>query len=403
MKKLLQINVVANSGSTGHIAEEIGRLVMANGWKSYMAYGRWACPSESELIRIGNSFHTLSHAAQSFLWDRQGWGSAGSTRRLLDRIREIGPDIIHLHNLHGYYLNYKILFEFLADAGIPVVWTLHDCWSMTGHCTHFEHIGCNKWKSGCRECPNLQHYPKSLFRDNSQANYRWKKRLFPAVKNLTLVPVCPWLDRIVQDSFLKNIGRQVIVNGIDLERFQPVDRRAKIEQAFRLNDCYLLLGVSTFWNADKGMDDLLYLRRILPSRYLIFMVGLTRRQIGRLPAGVIGIERTEETGRLVELYSAADVFVNPTYQDTLPTVDIEALACGTPVVTYHTGGSADIVSPDTGFVVERGNRKALLDAVVRVVEKGKPFYTKACRNRAEKYFNKLDRFQDYLRLYNQLT
>ena len=402
MKKLLQINVVANSGSTGHIAEEIGRIVMANGWESYIAYGRWACASQSKLIRIGNSFQTLLHIAQSFLLDRQGLGSAGATRQLISQIRKIRPDIIHLHNIHGYYLNYKVLFEFLAGAGIPVVWTLHDCWSLTGHCTHFQHVGCNRWKSGCHACPHLQHYPKSLFRDNSQANYRGKKRLFLLVQDLTLVPVCHWLDEIVQDSFLKSLKRRVIRNGIDLKRFYPVDSRTKIERTFRIDGRYLLLGVATFWNADKGLDDLLFLRRLLPSRYLILMVGLTRRQIGKLPAGIIGMERTENVGALVELYSAADVFINPTYQDTLPTVDIEALACGTPVVTYRTGGSSDIVGPETGFVVDRGDRQAMFDALLHVIEKGKDFYTKACRNRAEKYFNKQEQFQEYLHLYDQL-
>ena len=403
MKKLLQINAVANSGSTGRIAEEIGRLVRANGWESYIAYGRWACASQSELIRIGHSFDTLFHAAQSYLLDRQGLGSALATRRLISRIREIRPDLIHLHNLHGYYLNYPILFKFLAAAGLPVVWTLHDCWSLTGHCTHFEHIGCDKWKSGCRDCPDLQHYPKSLFLDNSRVNYERKKQLFSGVKNLTLVPVCDWLNGIVQESFLKSVNRRVIVNGVDLETFQPIDSRAKIERAFGANGRCLLLGVATFWNADKGLDDLLFLRRFLPSRYLILLVGLTRRQIGELPEGMIGIERTEKVGQLAELYAAADIFIHPTYQDTLPTVDIEALACGTPVVTYATGGSSDIVSSDTGCVVDRGDRQALLDAVVQVAEKGKSFYTNACRKRAEKYFNKQDRFQEYLRLYDQLT
>lgn len=402
MRKLLQINVIVNSGSTGHIAEEIGRLAMANGWKSYIAYGRWACTSQSELIRIGNQIQILFHVAQSLIGDRHGQGSARATRKLVAKIREIRPDIIHLHNIHGYYLNYKILFEFLVHTDIPVVWTLHDCWSMTGHCSHFQPIGCDRWKQGCFECPNLRNYPRSLFRDNSKNNYRWKKSLFPSVKNLTIVPVCGWLEKIVEKSFLKDLKRKVIVNGINLDVFHPTAGQDEIRQTFRLTDCYLLLAVATVWNADKGLHDILSLRSLLSARYVIVMIGLTRKQIKHLPAGIIGLKRTENARQLARWYSAADVFINPTYQDTLPTVDIEALACGTPVATYDTGGSADILSEDTGVLVKCGDTFGLFTAVTHITEKGKSFYTKACRRRAEKYFNKQERFRDYLRLYDQL-
>ena len=402
VKILFQINVVANSGSTGHIAEELGRLVIAKGWKSYIAYGRWACQSQSELIRIGNSMGIFNHALKSFLSDRHGLGSTRATRKLISKIQEVKPDIIHLHNIHGYYLNYKILFNFLSTAGIPVIWTLHDCWSMTGHCVHFQNIGCNKWKSICFHCPNKHDYPKSLFWDNSRGNYIKKKHLFCSVDNLIIVPVCKWLDTIVESSFLKDLKRKIVINGIDLNVFYPQDCKEKVDVSLSINGRYMILAVATVWSRTKGLDDIFTLRQYLSEEYVIVLVGLTPKQMKGLPEGIIGIERTENIAQLVELYSATDVFVNPTYQDTLPTVNIEALACGTPVVTYNTGGSADIVDANTGLVVTRGDIKGLLASILIVIKRGNSFYKKACRSRVEKYFNKHERYKEYLYLYNQL-
>ncbi len=399
---MFQINVVANSGSTGHIAEELGRLVIAKGWKSYIAYGRWACQSQSELIRVGNSMDIYIHALKSFLSDRHGLGSIRATRKLISKIQEVKPDIIHLHNIHGYYLNYEILFNYLSTAGIPVIWTLHDCWSMTGHCVHFQNIGCNKWKSTCFHCPNKHDYPKSLLWDNSRANYIKKKHLFRSMDNLTIVPVCKWLDTIVEASFLKDLKRKIVINGIDLDVFFPRNCKEKVDASLSINGRYMILAIATVWSRTKGLDDIFTLRQYLSEEYVIVLVGLTSKQMKRLPEGIIGIERTENVVQLVELYSAADVFVNPTYQDTLPTVNIEALACGTPIVTYDTGGSADIVDANTGFVVTRGDINGLLDSILTIRKRGNSFYKKACRSRAEKCFNKHECYKEYLYLYNQL-
>lgn len=399
---LLQINVVANSGSTGHIAEEIGKLAIASGWKSYIAYGRWACPSQSKLIRIGDKFDLLFHFIKSYLFDCHGLGSTRATRKLINDIEEIAPDIIQLHNIHGYYLNYKVLFKYLSSKNTPVVWTLHDCWGLTGHCVHFQDIKCMKWQNQCVNCPNITGYPKSLFWDNSARNYFIKKTFFNKINNLTIITVCSWLDDIVNRSFLKQNKRQIIVNGINLDIFSPLEDRKKIKEALGIQSQFMILAVATVWNKAKGWNDILRMSELINSDCTIVIVGLTSKQLKLLPKRVVGITHTENILELAKLYSAADIFVNPTYQDTLPTVNIEALASGTPIATYNTGGSADVVDDKTGFIVRPGDLDALVQAINVVKEKGKDFYKEACRNRAVKLFNKDDRYKDYFSLYNRL-
>lgn len=402
MKTLFQINVVANSGSTGHIAEELGRLVIASGWKSYIAYGRWACPSQSMLILVGTRFDLFVHGLKSMFFDRHGFGSRRATLHLISKIEKIKPDIIHLHNLHGYYLNCEVLFDYLSTAKIPVVWTLHDCWSFTGHCVHFQNIGCEKWKTGCFACPNIRDYPKALGCDNSRMNYIEKKRLFTSVERMMIVPVCNWLSDMLSKSYLSQIKRQTIVNGIDLEMFTPKGNRDVIKSNLGVGTRYMILAVATVWGITKGFDDLIYLNSLLPDKSVIVVVGVTTKQIKKLPGNMIGIERTENTSQLVEIYSAADIFINPTYQDTLPTVNIEALACGTPVITYDTGGSADIVDSDTGMVLKRGDIHTLLEKILEIRERGKESYIIKCRQRALQFFDKSKQLSYYLSLYDQL-
>lgn len=402
MPTLFQINVVCNSGSTGRIAEDIGELVQENGWKSYIAFGRWSNSSSSVLYKIGKRIDLLTHVLYTRLFDKHGFASKRSTRELIKVIEQVNPDIIHLHNIHGYYLNIEILFDYLSVSGIPVVWTLHDCWAMTGHCVHFQDIGCERWMKGCKNYPNKHGYPASLLKDRSKKNYLQKKALFTSVRNLTVVSVCHWLNGIVGQSFLRSAKRKVIVNGIDLTVFTPRFQREEIRVKMKLDSFFVILVVATGWNRTKGLDDIYKLRDLLSQHEVIVVVGLTKQQIKRLPSGIVGIERTENVHQLADLYSMTDVFINPTYQDTLPTVNIESLACGTPVVTYNTGGSANIVSQDTGFVVERGDLNSMLTSIFQIKQKGKVHYEAACRQRAVMYFDKKNRYVDYLKLYEQL-
>ena len=401
MKTLLQINIVVNYGSTGHIAEDIGQHAIQHGWDSYIAYGRNPRLSKSKTIRIGTDCDVNLHGLQTLLFDRHGLASVKPTKKLIEKIQEIKPDIIHLHNIHGYYINYEILFDFLNSADIPVIWTLHDCWAMTGHCAHFEFVDCDKWKTQCYSCPLKNKYPSSLLIDCSKTNYIRKKRLFNSVRNMTLVPVSNWLRSIVNSSFLSDYTVQVINNGINLNIYTPKKGNV-FHTKYKLSNYFIILGVAHIWSIKKGLNDFIKLSKLLSDNFKIVLVGLSKKQLNDLPTNILGIPLTENTEQLADLYSAADLFVNPTWEDNFPTTNIEALACGTPVVTYKTGGSLEAIDSDTGFIVEQGDINGILDAVKAVKDNGKSYYTKVCRFRAEQFYNKVDRCQDYIDLYNRL-
>lgn len=396
--RLLQINVTANSGSHGKIAEEIGSLAIQRGWQSVIAYGRWANPSSSELLRIGSSFDINEHGIESRILDNHGRASRRATKEFIKKIEAIKPDIIHLHNIHGYYLNYRILFDYLKTTGSPVVWTLHDCWPFTGHCAHFEYDGCLKWKKECFDCQFKYVYPASFFLECSRRNFRLKKECFTTLRSLTLVPVSDWLKDYLKDSFLREQNIVVIHNGVDINKFAPI----VIE---RDDDVVELLGVASNWRMRKGLPDFIQLRERLPMNCHITLIGLSKKEIRQLPPGITGIERTNSVEELVYYYNRADVLVNPTYEDNFPTINIEALACGTPVITYRTGGSPEAVSLDTGWVVEQGD----VDGIAMII---KDFNDKdndvrfqqrmACRERAVNEFDKDKQYLEYFKLYEKI-
>ena len=400
MKKLLIINVTANSGSTGRIAEEIGQTAISNGYETYFAYGRVARESKCNVIKIGNSLNVKLHGVESLLFDNHGFSSRIATKRFIRRIEEIKPDIINIHNIHGYYINVKILFEYLSKINIPVVWTFHDCWPFTGHCSYFDKYNCTKWMTECHHCPNKKGYPSSLFIDNSKNNFNRKKKLFSNINNLNIVTPSHWLTNISKQSFLKEKNIVTIHNGTNLNVFNIKDGKKRDE--LKLNDRKVVLGVASIWDKRKGLDDFIKLSELLSDEYKIILVGLNKKQKESLPANIIGIERTESVHELAELYNMADVFVNPTYSDNFPTTNIEALACGTPVITYKTGGSPEAVDEKTGVVVEQGNINQLKEAI-ELIAKNKGEYSENCRERAVNLYNKQDRFNDYIKLFNSLT
>ncbi|MCQ2238672.1 MAG: glycosyltransferase [Bacteroidaceae bacterium] len=392
MPTILHINVVANQGSTGKIAEQIGGLVKQKGWRSIIAYGRWQNESESDLIRIGSDWGVRLHALKSRFFDNSGLCSNSATRHFIEQIKILSPDIIHLSNIHGYYINYKILFDFLKAYGKPVVWTLHDCWPITGHCAYFDYPKCHKWKIGCGGCPCLDKYPKSLGFDRSDKNYLDKKKSFLGVGNLTLIPVSNWLEGLLKESFLKEYPMRMIHNGIDLSNFKP---------AARPNDGkFRIIGVSNIWEPRKGLPDVLKLREMLSPDYEITIVGLSKKQISQLPIGINGISRTGSQLELSRLYAESDVLINPTYEDNYPTVNLEALACGTPVITYRTGGSPESLTSESGVVVNQGDVKAMADAIMQM--KKRPMSSDACRMHALECFDKDKCFERYVELYEEL-
>lgn len=397
MAVLLQINVTANWGSHGRIAENIGELAMEHGWKSHIAYGRYANKSKSEIYKIGSAIDIYNHVLQTRVFDRHGLASKQATRRLIEYIDSVAPDIIHLHNIHGYYLNYPLLFEYLQKSEIPVVWTLHDCWAFTGHCAYFDYINCDRWKFHCHHCPALGRYPHSSLFDRSSDNFNDKCKWFTSLKNMTIVPVSNWLASKVWQSFLSRYPIQVIHNGVDTNTF---NYQSVKKEDFGLQDKFIVLGVASVWDSRKGLADFLKLRNVLPEEYVIILIGLTNKQIKKLPKGILGISRTNSVKGLAEYYSLADVFVNPTWEDNFPTTNLEAQACGTPVITYRTGGSIEAINKGTGYIVAQGDIPAIVSIITKIKGTGKIPYMHTCRDHIVKNFENSNTYQQYLYLYN---
>lgn len=389
MPTLLQLNVTSNWGSTGKIAEAIGQTAQKHGWQSYVAFGRMSNHSNNDCIKVGNKFDVYEHYAEYRILDNQGLASRHATKLLIKEIEQISPDVVQLHNIHDHWLNYELLFNYLNSTDIKVVWTFHDCWAFTGHCYHFVESNCFKWKNGCFACPQ-----KGKFLDRSKRNWLLKKDLFTSNRNLTLVPVSEWMGDFVKQSFLKDKRIRVIHNGIDINTFKVIHGTSKCDDKFHI------IAVSNVWLPYKGIFDIFKLRELLSDEYEITMVGLSSDQIKTLPNGIHGITRTQNVQQLVELYNEADVLINPTYADTFPTVNLEALACGTPVITYKTGGSPEAIDEKTGVVVEQGNVTALANAIMQM--KDKPLSAEACRKRAVEYFDKDKCFEKYVELYEEL-
>lgn len=397
MKSVVEINVACNWGSTGRIVEQIGLCAKRKGWLVYLAHGgRYVNSSQLNTYQIqGKAFDFIHYIWNSALLGHSGLGSKHHTARFLKCLEEINPSIVHLHNIHGYFINYQLLLDYLASKKIPVIWTLHDCWPITGHCTYFDDINCEKWKTECNKCKLIHDYPKSLLFDTSQFTFQLKKSLISSIQNITFVPVSRWLGKIIEDSAIgRDADIQVIHNGIDLETFKPIPRR-------REGDSFRILGVAAGYGKRKGLDDFNKLREILGADYEITMVGLTGDEIKRIAPGIRGIKQTESLQDLVALYNEADVYVNPTYSDNFPTTNIEALACGTPVVTYDTGGSPEAIDDNTGIVVEQGNILALSKAIEQI--KNHPLDSNSCRARAEKLFDNTRCFEEYVQLYDRIT
>jgi len=398
MSRLFQINVACNWGSHGRIAEELGRLVQAKGWESCIAYGRYANSSTSKLVKIGNRWDVCVHGVKSLLLDNHGLNSAAVTMRLIKSIEEYNPDLIHLHNIHGYYLNYPLLFDFLSKSRAPVVWTLHDCWPFTGHCSHPVYAQCEKWKTACSECPSLRTYPRSIWKDRSAKNFQQRKQSFNAVENLTLVSVSKWLDGEVAQSFLGHHRHLYIYNGVDTQVFTPME-----DDGAKDNTEYLILGVANVWYAEKGLNDFIKLRALLPQNYKILLVGLNQSQQKQMPEGILGKGRTDNVQQLAELYAKADVFVNPSLAETFGLTTAEALSCGTPAVVYDTTACPELVTEETGRVVRLGDIKGLAEAVKDLCNRNeKESMRHYCRERALKLFDKQDRYQQYWDLYQSV-
>jgi len=394
--KILQINSVCGVGSTGRIAADLYKMAAGKGYHCKVAFGRGRAVGvpDKDAIRIGNDVDVKIHALMTRITDKTGFYSKGATKRLIRKIKSFDPDVIHLHNLHGYYVNIELLFEYLSKANKRVVWTLHDCWAFTGHCAYFDFCGCEKWKIGCHECAQKTKYPASILVDNSASNFLKKKSLLNAVKDMTIITPSEWLADLVKESFLQKHKVQVINNGIDLSIFKHTDSEFRNE--YGLQDRFVILGVANIWDERKGFDAFLRLAQELDEQFRIVIVGLNDKLKKELPGNIIGISRTDSIAKLAEIYSAADVFVNPTLEDNFPMTNLEALACRTPVITYDTGGSPECVDETCGMVVQKNDVGALKDAVVSLRER--QIAPETCHERA-KLYDKEKQYAEYLDLY----
>ncbi len=398
MPRLLQINVTANWGSTGKITEDIGNLAIRNGWESHIAYGRGKSISNSKLIRVGNELDRFIHALETRLWDNHGFSSKYATRQFISKINKINPDIIHLHNLHGYYLNFPLLFDYLKQWGGPVVYTLHDCWPYTGHCAYYSYIKCIKWHDGigCRNCPQLSSYPRSIWKDNSSDNYIVKRKALLDMPNLTLVTVSDWLRCELTKSFLKGYPSLTIHNGVDTSVFKP---SKTVSKDFSKK---IILGVASVWDHRKGLNDFISLRTKLPYEYLIILVGLSKKQIATLPKGIVGLERTNSIHQLIDLYSIADVYVNTSVEETLGMTTIESMACGTPVIVYDATACPETVGHNTGLIVQPHNIPELANAILEITTKDKTTYERPLKDWVFNEFDESKNYMKYLDLYSKL-
>ncbi len=419
--KVLQINQVYKFGSTGRIIEELINVACLDNIEMFVAYGypksvNNIVAEDNALCLQPKALRRKLNILRTRIFGHHGFYNEYETKNLIRWMDEIHPDIIHLHNIHNHYINIKLLFEYIKKHNIPIVWTLHDCWPFTGHCAYFDFRNCDRWKTECIRCQSIKDYPKTWFYDNTQRNYNEKRKIFTQICNIVFVSPSRWLHDLHQQSFLKQYPCMIINNGIDTSVFKPI--KSRVREDYNIGNRKMYLAVSSGLAQRKGRTYLLDFSNYLNDDEVLVIVGLQKNQVRLLPDNgkVIGIQRTNTADELVGLYSEANVFINPTLEDNFPTTNIEALACGTPVVTFNTGGSiecvlddeiivsnsGDIIKTKVGAVVPQKDINALLIAAREICLEGKSKYQEKCREKAVKRYNKVMQYKKYIELYKNI-
>lgn len=397
--KILQINTVYAEGSTGKIAKEIHDICKKHNIECISAY-RYTQKFNTKFedsVEISSPMDSRIHGLLSRITMFKGAFSVFKTIKFIKTVEKYSPDIIHLHNLHGSYINIPILFRYIRKNQIPVVWTLHDCWSFTAICSHFSMEKCEKWITGCNKCPQRKTLSLSLT-DNTSIVWKFKKYYFTSFKNITFVTPSNWMKNLINQSFFKDYPVVTINNGIDLNLFKPTS--SDFITKYNLKDKYIVLGVAFEWNYKKGLDVFIKLANILPDKYKIVLVGVKEEIISQLPLNILCIKKTNNQSELAKIYTAADVFVNPTREETLGLVNIEALACGTPVVTFYTGGSPECIDNTCGSAVNIDDIDTLTTEIIRICTTH-PYVEQDCIKRAA-MFDKNNKLNMYVELYKQI-
>lgn len=398
--RVLQINLAYAKGSTGKIVKSIAEKLVSDGHEAYAVYS-YGKEKDEFLYPMKNIYTLYMGVIRDRLFGRSGFYDKRVTKKLIKWIDKVHPDIVHLHNIHGFYLNIEILFRYLRDNNIPIIWTLHDCWSITGHCAYFDCVNCEKWKTGCFSCEQLKYYPIAYV-DRTKKNYQEKKRIFTSIseKNLTLVVPSDWLKSIIKESYLKKYAVKRIYNGIDLDIF--TSRESNFKEKHNILKRKMILAVCFGYNERKGILDLNILAEKLDDTYQLVLVGVSEKYRKHFDERIMLIPKTDSQEELADIYSAADVFINLTYEDVLGLVNLEALACGTPVITYRSGGCPECIDDTTGIVIDKGNIEALSTAIKNIVKKDKNLYYHHCVNRAAAYFDQRDMVSEYIQLYEKM-
>ena len=350
---VLLINAVCGTGSTGKICAQIAQEYEQDGHTVKIAYGRDGFVPEQYqkyAVRIGTDLDVRLHGVLTRLTDRHGFGSYKATKEFLRWAEEFDPDLLWLHNLHGYYLNIELLFQWIKSRpNMQVKWTLHDCWSFTGHCTYFDFVGCDRWQTGCHHCPQKSAYPATALLDGCQVNYEKKRALFTGVPNMTLITPSKWLAELVKKSFLKEYPVEVVYNTINTDIFKPTE--SDFREKHGLQDKKMILGVANVWEKRKGLDDFVALAGMLDDSWRIVLVGLSPEQIKQMPPNVIPVDKTSSPQELAQIYTAADVFVNPSREETFGLTTLEALCCGTEAIVYQGTACEEVVQMHGGMAV----------------------------------------------------
>lgn len=395
--KVVEINAVKH-GSTGNIMLQIARVAREQNIEAYTFSGSKTTADQVENHSIiGNNFSYLLHRLPASVTGLPECFSIIPTLKLVKKLKQIKPDIIHLHNMHGWYINIPILFSYIKKNNIKTVWTLHDCWAFTAQCSHFTIEKCEKWKTGCYNCPRYKLYPSTFF-DNTKKLWKIKKKWFEDIENLTIVTPSEWLANLLKTSFLSKHPVKVINNGIDLSVFKPCE--SDFRKKHNIEDKLIILGVASGWGFRKGLDVFIELSKYLNKNYTIVLVGTDEKVDDLLPENIVSIHRTENQTELAKIYSEADIFLNPTREETFPTVNIEALACGTPVITANTGGSPEIINNETGLIFDLNDIKSLANHIEDVCETNF-FDSEKCINRSKNY-DMYSKFKEYIELYKTI-
>ncbi len=398
--KILMINSVCGIRSTGRICTDLARMLEEQGHECRIAYGRETVPEKFKkyAFRIGKKTGVYIHALKARLFDSAGFGSGHATKKLIKEIKAYSPDIIHLHNIHGYYLHVGKLFRFLREYNKPVLWSFYDCWSFTGHCAHFDFNECDKWMTDCRGCAFKNEYPSSMISKASK-NRKKKSELFTGIPKMSLILPSLWMKTIVSKSYMKDYPTFLMPNGIDLKSFSPEQSDFKIQH--NLSEKFILLGVASFWNEMKGLDYFNRLADELDSKiFKVILVG--KADESALSQNIFHISATNDVRELCRIYSAADVFVNPTLQETQGLTTVEAFACGTPAIVFNSGGAAECVNDSCGIVVEKGDYAALRDSILEIQSGKRTFNRDSCLQIAAEY-DSANLYKSFIELYESLT